>query len=68
MPNTVTLEIVCPICGKLSYVTVNTEDYIKWINGELAQNAFPYLSVTRREQLISGMCPSCQVKIFGQCA
>jgi len=68
MTNTVTLEVVCPICGKMSYVTVNIEDYIAWINGGLVQKAFPYLSATRREQLISGMCPSCQAKIFSECA
>ena len=68
MNNTITLEIVCPICGKMSYVTVNVEDFIAWSSGELAQNAFPYLSATRREQLISGMCPGCQARIFGQCA
>jgi len=33
--------------------------------GELAQNAFPYLSATEREQLISHICPKCQDSIFG---
>ena len=68
MEKNVMLEVVCPICGKLSYVSVNIEDYIAWVNGELIQNAFPYLSATRREQLISGFCPSCQTKVFGECA
>jgi hypothetical protein len=30
----------------------------------LAQDAFPYLSATEREQLISHICPDCQHDIF----
>ena len=60
-----TVEISCPICGSLHWVDVNEADYVAWQNGELAQNAFPYLSATEREQLISHLCPFCQEDIFG---
>ena len=55
----------CPMCGKLHSVEVNLSAYEKWQNGELIQNAMPNLSATEREQLISGFCPDCQEKIFG---
>lgn len=57
--------LICPFCGDEHFVTVEMEDYLAWQEGELAQNAFPYLSATEREQLISHICPECQEKIFG---
>lgn len=61
----VIVEIICPFCGCLHTVEVNEDDFNAWQNGELAQNAFPYLSATEREQLISRICPVCQEDIFG---
>lgn len=60
----ITVSIQCPFCGKEYEVEVKLEDYWAWQMGELAQNAFPYLSATERESLISGMCPDCQAKFF----
>ena len=60
------LEITCPFCGKSHFVEVAESDYNAWQNGALAQNAFPYLSATEREQLISHSCPQCQADIFGE--
>lgn len=62
----VELTITCPFCGKVHSVSVNVADYIRWTNRELVQNAFPYLSATEREQIISGICPTCQRDIFGE--
>jgi len=61
-------EIICecPFCGSVDSVWVNEEDYIKWQNGELVQEAFPYLNSIEREMIISGMCPSCQKTLFGE--
>ena len=61
---TTTVVKHCPFCGKVSSVKVNTEDYFGWENGALAQNAFPYLSASKREILISGMCEECQADFF----
>lgn len=58
------LTILCPFCGDEHTVMVGLEDYFLYKDGELAQNAFPYLSATEREQLISHMCPECQKKYF----
>ena len=59
------IEITCPFCGATHYVEVAERDYNNWLGGELAQKAFPYLSTTEREQLISHMCPKCQESFFG---
>ena len=61
----VTVEIHCPFCGKTHYVEVNESAYWKWRDGMLIQNAMPDLAPTEREQLISGLCPDCQAKVFG---
>ena len=59
------LNIICPFCGTVHFVEVAERDYIAWQGGALAQRAFPYLSATEREQLISQVCPKCQESIFG---
>lgn len=60
----ITISIECPFCGKTHYVIVKEADYRRWQDGEFAQKAFPYLSATEREQLISQMCPNCQKSFF----
>lgn len=55
----------CPFCGKAHEIEVNEIDYLDWQDGEHAQNAFPYLSADEREMLISGICPTCWDKMFG---
>ena len=62
---TITLKIECPICGAEHEVTMEIADYYAWEHGARIQDVAPYLSATQREQLISGMCPDCQVKVFG---
>ena len=56
----------CPFCGHANVIEVNEADYWDWQDGELAQNAFPYLSANEREMLISGICPKCWEKTFGE--
>ena len=62
----VTVMFRCPFCGAGHEVEVNEDDYFDWDDGELAQNAFPYLTATEREQFISNLCPTCQAKIFDE--
>lgn len=63
----VTVVTVCPMCGHANEVAVNEEDYFAWsFDGVLAQDAFPYLSADEREMLISGICPKCWNKLFGE--
>lgn len=54
----------CPFCGRCSTLTVNVDDYIDYQNGMLVQEAFPELSPSDREFLMTGMCKKCQTKIF----
>lgn len=58
------VSIQCPFCGRGHEVEVNEIDYLDWEDGTLAQDAFPYLTATEREQLISHLCPTCQGGIF----
>ena len=57
--NIIKIETMCPFCGKKHVVTVKSEDYDKWENGELIQRAFPYLTPSEREALITGICDDC---------
>ena len=59
------IEVSCPYCGENYIVVVNAEDYFTWCEGALVQDAFPYLTASERELLISGICPSCWDKMFG---
>jgi predicted RNA-binding Zn-ribbon protein involved in translation (DUF1610 family) len=61
---TAILVMECPFCGKEHIVEVEMEQWLKYQEGELAQNAFPNLSPTKREQIISNLCPECQADIF----
>ena len=60
------IPIVCPLCSENHAVEVNLAQFEAWQNGEFIQNAMPDLTFTEREQLISGLCPKCQAKIFGE--
>lgn len=65
--NTVNVEVKCPFCNKLSTIfDVPKDAYDKFENGELVQRAFPNMSSTDREMLITGMCKECQENIFGK--
>ena len=55
----------CPFCDKAHEVLVNEEDYLDWQDGELVQNAFPYLSASERELLITGIDDTCWNGMFG---
>ena len=60
------IEITCTFCGTEHAVEVDLAKFEAWQNGELIQNAMPDLTFTEREQLISGLCPKCQAKAFGE--
>ena len=64
MATMITLKIICNICGEEFDVDVFSDDYLSWLDGELAQNAFPYLAPEARELLISGICPQCWKNMF----
>lgn len=55
----------CPFCGHANEVAVNEADYWDWQDGALVQDAFLYLTADEREMLVSGICPTCWEKTFG---
>jgi len=60
------IEKACPFCGERYTCSFPTDGYVKWMGGELIQKAMPTVPATSREWLISGMCPECQEKVFGE--
>lgn len=66
--NTMEIETGCPFCGKASTIQVIFDDFVDWrYEGKCAQDAFPYLSPEQREQIISGICPTCWKDMFEGC-
>ena len=65
--NKITIKVRCKCCGQETPVSVNLEDLGAWKRGEkLVQNAFPYLSASKRELLMTRICPDCWDKMFAQ--
>lgn len=62
---TIIIRTTCPFCGSLNHIHAKQPQFDAWQAGALAQDAFPDMSVTDRESLISGLCPDCQALIFG---
>lgn len=65
MNDFITLEVHCPFCGTISHVVVFASSYEEYQAGATAQEAFPYLSASDREIIISGICRKCQLDVFG---
>ena len=55
----------CVKCKNVHILLVNSDDLQQWKDGELIQDAMPYLSADERELLISGTCGTCFDKMFG---
>jgi hypothetical protein len=55
LDQTLTCVGTCPISGKGWELVVEAEQYSKWQDGDLIQNAFPELSADDRELLITGI-------------
>ena len=61
-----TLWATCNKCEDQVEMAVNVDDYTSWENGELIQNAMPYLTADEREVLISGICGPCFGGLYGR--
>lgn len=66
-PMTVNMTCDCPFCGTSNDVLVETEGLKAWHNGIKIQDALPDLTPEERELLITGICPECWNKSFGDC-
>lgn len=60
------IETTCPICQSNEDIEVGAADYHSWQAGKLSQQAFPYLSATKREQIQTGICGPCWDASFGE--
>jgi len=56
--------VKCRHCGETHHMLAANEDLEAWENGELIQDALPYLTAGERELLISGTCDDCWEKMF----
>lgn len=63
MEKIISIKCICPLCGKNHIVKVKKSDYDAWQNGALIQRAFPYLSASEREYLMTGLCNNCFNKL-----
>ena len=59
-----TYQLKCNTCDESEQVKIDPEHLRSWQDGELIQTAMPYLNVSQRELLISGLCGTCFDKIF----
>tara|TARA_B100000519_G_scaffold50424_1_gene40728 strand:- start:891 stop:1100 length:210 start_codon:yes stop_codon:yes gene_type:complete len=57
-------EIKCNTCDEAKSVEINPNDLRRWKEGELIQEAMPYLDASQRELLVSGLCGECFDRIF----
>lgn len=61
-----TITTTCPICKGTKDIDVDDSAYLDWQRGVLIQKAFPRMSADDRERLVSGMCPPCWDRMFGE--
>lgn len=64
LDGTTIIKATCIGCGIVDTFSVVTVDLKEWIDGALIQNAFPTMSVNRRELMQSGMCGRCFDRMF----
>ena len=62
------MPVVCEECGEVFDIAVDFEDLLNWKAGELVQNAFPYLTPSERELLISQTCGDCWNQLYSSIA
>ncbi len=54
-----TIFTACMMCRGEFTIVVPTGSYLRWLGGELVQNAFPMVPRGERELLVSGTCDKC---------
>ena len=60
----ISIAVTCPFCGTDHIVEVDFNGWLNYMGGMAIQRAFPKMSATDREKLITGMCEACQNDIF----
>ena len=60
------LERRCPKCSKESKFVVYRDAWYAWQSGALIQDAFPDLTASERETIMTGYDQQCWEEIFGK--
>ena len=60
------VAVQCVRCDNVHILLVGCDDLQRWKDGELIQDAMPYLSADEREILISNVCGLCFEQMFGE--
>lgn len=58
------IKLECPFCNADHHVRVSKAQWVAWKRGMNIQDAMPNLKRGAREQLISMLCPECQLNVF----
>ena len=61
-----TYHLECVGCSQEVTIDANPRDVEAWRDGDLIQNVMSYLDADQREMFISGTCPTCWTKMFGE--
>lgn len=56
----------CVRCREGGTLIVWEDDYKRYVNGALIQDAFPDLVAPVREQIVTGTHPECWTELFGE--
>jgi hypothetical protein len=61
----VCLEVACTCCDIVHLIGTSLTGYMSWRAGAFVQEAFPEVPKEYREMFISGTCPECWERMFG---
>ena len=65
--DTVTIQSTCILCTSFGAITIKSEDFDRYKNGAMVQDAFPYLTAGQREfYFLSHWCEACYDSLFGE--
>jgi hypothetical protein len=61
---TITVATKCPMCAAPGSLVVSRTGYFHWLDGGSLLQWLPNLDWNQRQQLLSGICEPCWVRIF----
>jgi len=64
--STVDLVTTCPWCNKSENITVTRDELTRWLSGAYVQDALSNHNADEREQILTGICPTCWSNAFNE--
>lgn len=55
----ININNTCPVCDCRSFIQVDLDPFIRWLNGEFIQDVWPELDAGQRELIKTGTHPDC---------